>query len=184
YLCLGCGKDLDKGEKFCPGCGKENPGHNPMADQKIPANEKAGSGEGRVLAKGKSKKKGGKMGKQTPEAASGAVSAPESPAPTPAVSEGVKEAPEGGAAAKSAPEPKQPKPAKPRTVKKAKGKKKAGKKMPPWLKDKDGDGDGDGDADKAATPILEDPELQAAYRLKALGVPLHMGVAHDLTCPA
>jgi Double zinc ribbon len=43
FLCLGCGRELDKGEKFCPQCGKANPGHNPMADLKIPANKNEGS---------------------------------------------------------------------------------------------------------------------------------------------
>ena len=177
FVCLGCGHDLDKGEKFCPTCGKENPGHNPMADQKIPAN-KDGAGKGRVLTKGKKGKK--KAGKQTPGAAGGAVSAPESPAPTPAVSEGVKEVPEGAQKAAATED------AKPGPVKKAKKKPKGSKKLPPWLKDKDGDGDGDSDddakADKSVMP--GDPEFLAALHLKALGVPPQMGIAHALTCPA
>lgn len=42
YDCLGCGReDLDKGEKYCPGCGKENPGYLEAADHKIPANKAA-----------------------------------------------------------------------------------------------------------------------------------------------
>ena len=41
YICLKCGKELDKGEKFCPGCGKKNPGYLPEADKKIPMNKKS-----------------------------------------------------------------------------------------------------------------------------------------------
>ncbi|HZY85921.1 MAG TPA: zinc ribbon domain-containing protein, partial [Gemmataceae bacterium] len=42
FACLGCGKDpLDKGEQYCPQCGKENPGYLPEADHKIPANKVA-----------------------------------------------------------------------------------------------------------------------------------------------
>ena len=41
FMCLGCGHDLDKGEKLCPGCGKENPGHNPMADHENPGERRA-----------------------------------------------------------------------------------------------------------------------------------------------
>jgi len=35
FTCVKCNKDLDKGEKFCPGCGKKNPGYLPEADRKI-----------------------------------------------------------------------------------------------------------------------------------------------------
>ena len=41
FVCLKCGKELDKGEKFCPGCGKKNPGYLPEADKKIPMNKKS-----------------------------------------------------------------------------------------------------------------------------------------------
>lgn len=41
FMCLGCDNKLDKGEKFCPGCGKENPGYLAMADRKIKAVEAA-----------------------------------------------------------------------------------------------------------------------------------------------
>lgn len=43
FVCLGCGHELDKGEQHCPECGRENPGYNPMADMKIPANKSDGS---------------------------------------------------------------------------------------------------------------------------------------------
>ena len=40
FACLGCGKDpLDKGEKHCPPCGRENPGYLPEADHKIPSRQ-------------------------------------------------------------------------------------------------------------------------------------------------
>ena len=45
YTCLGCGKDLDKGEKFCPGCGKENPGYLPRGGR-ADSRDQAGSREG------------------------------------------------------------------------------------------------------------------------------------------
>jgi uncharacterized Zn finger protein (UPF0148 family) len=41
YTCLKCGSDLDKGEQFCPECGKKNPGYLPEADSRIPANRKS-----------------------------------------------------------------------------------------------------------------------------------------------
>ena len=66
FMCLGCGHDLDKGEKHCPGCGKENPGHNPMADMKIPMNESAKAAEAGKDRVAKGKKKGKKAGKGEP----------------------------------------------------------------------------------------------------------------------
>jgi hypothetical protein len=35
HMCLKCDKTLDKGERFCGGCGGENPGYLPMADSKV-----------------------------------------------------------------------------------------------------------------------------------------------------
>lgn len=36
FTCLGCDRyPLDKGERFCPGCGRENPGYLPMADAQL-----------------------------------------------------------------------------------------------------------------------------------------------------
>lgn len=69
YDCLNCGReDLDKGERFCPGCGAENPGYLPEADHKIPANKAARE---RVDSNGAVKgmkpgKKDGKKGKKDP----------------------------------------------------------------------------------------------------------------------
>ena len=58
FKCLSCGNDpLDKGEKFCPGCGTANPGYNPMADKKIPANEDKTAAPAVVKAKKKKKPK-------------------------------------------------------------------------------------------------------------------------------
>jgi len=182
YVCLGCGKELDKGEKFCPGCGKENPGYLPEADRKIPANTEAkkAAGKGRVA---KGRKNSGKPRGKTPAGASGAVSAPEKPVgphrePDGDAVEALEHSAhmEDGDARKAA----KPEAGKPKAVKKGKGKKKGAKKLPPWLKDKDGDDDG-GSAEKS---ILADPSMAAALRLKSLGVPMPMGLAHDLTCPA
>ena len=37
FACLGCGHDpLDKGEKHCPSCGRENPGYNPRPTTRSP----------------------------------------------------------------------------------------------------------------------------------------------------
>src|SRR6185437_5704608 len=47
FTCLGCEKQLDKGEKFWPGCGKQNPGYLPMADNKVKG------AEGGTVEKGK-----------------------------------------------------------------------------------------------------------------------------------
>jgi DNA-directed RNA polymerase subunit RPC12/RpoP len=53
YMCLGCGGELDRGEKFCTGCGKENPGFTPLADRKLPMNKGAACSHcgGRVRAR-------------------------------------------------------------------------------------------------------------------------------------
>lgn len=38
FTCLGCNRHpLDKGERFCPGCGKENPGYLEAADRQLKA---------------------------------------------------------------------------------------------------------------------------------------------------
>jgi hypothetical protein len=72
FMCLKCGYKLDKGEKHCPGCGSENPGYNPMADLKIPANKMLlmkAAGEDRVpVTKAKKNGKGKQPfgGKQAP----------------------------------------------------------------------------------------------------------------------
>lgn len=39
FVCLDCGRELDKGERFCPECGTENPGYTPLADRKLPMNK-------------------------------------------------------------------------------------------------------------------------------------------------
>jgi len=66
FMCLKCGYKLDKGERHCPGCGSENPGYNPMADLKIPANKMLltkAAGEDRVpVTKAKKKGKGKPFG--------------------------------------------------------------------------------------------------------------------------
>ena len=73
FACLGCGRDpLDKGEKFCPGCGTENPGFTPLADHKIPANKTAP--KERVTDQPVTKSKGapkGKKGKKKKKAGKG-----------------------------------------------------------------------------------------------------------------
>lgn len=63
FRCLGCGHDpLDKGEKHCPQCGKENPGYNPMADHKIPMNAGKAAAKERVSKRKKAKSGKGKKG--------------------------------------------------------------------------------------------------------------------------
>ena len=63
FMCLQCGKTLDKGEKFCPDCGKENPGYLPEADQKVPANKTEGSRVAEAAAAEKGMKTKPKKGK-------------------------------------------------------------------------------------------------------------------------
>ena len=63
FRCLGCGHDpLDKGEKHCPTCGRENPGYNPMADHKIPMNADKAAAKERVSKRKKSRSGKGKKG--------------------------------------------------------------------------------------------------------------------------
>jgi hypothetical protein len=48
-ICLGCGRDpggdgLDRGERFCPDCGRQNPLWSPLADAQLPMNQDAEKG--------------------------------------------------------------------------------------------------------------------------------------------
>ena len=179
FTCLGCGKELDKGEPHCPGCGKENPGYLPEADHKVPANEDKAAKPG----KGK-KPKGGK--KDEPFGGRQAK-------PFGGDKDDDKDD-DGGSAGKAS-----------RVAKAGKRKTPAdgvpgGKTKPvPAHREPDGAeveafeadaGLSDGDHEKP-TPIeartlkaQADPEIAAALRCKSLGVPLPLGMAHDLTCPA
>lgn len=198
FVCLGCGKELDKGEKFCPECGKENPGHNPMADKKIPANKTAPAGARKDrVAKGR--KDSGKPKGKTPAGASGAVSAPEAPAgahrePDGAAVEafeddagmqdGDHEAPAHLEALTGAGKAARPAAAKGKRGKKGKGKKGkpfSGQQAPPFGKDGDEDG---GERSEKAAAFESSPDVLTSLRLKTLGVPLQLGVTHDLLCPA
>lgn len=60
FACLGCGTDLEKGERYCPQCGRENPGNLLEADRKIPANEDADKPARRKDTMGMAGKKGAK----------------------------------------------------------------------------------------------------------------------------
>lgn len=47
FTCLGCERHpLDKGERFCPGCGTENPGYLPAADRQLKVQKGADPGAG------------------------------------------------------------------------------------------------------------------------------------------
>jgi hypothetical protein len=181
YLCLGCGKKLDKGEKYCPGCGKENPGYLPEADRKIEANK---AERGRVA---KAKKKKGKSKD--------------------------KKEPFGGRQAPAFGKDKMPEAKKAKKGKKSKGAR-TGKSELESLNQGGGFGESptpghnavgdhgersvpehrepDGEAVEALERDMhiptnkgaEDPEMAAAIRLKSLGVPRSMGLAHDMCCPA
>jgi hypothetical protein len=181
FKCLGCGKDpLDKGEKHCPGCGKENPGYNPMADHKIPMNAGKSAKE-RVTKKRKAKGKGNPFGdKQAPPF-------------------GAKDdAGDDAAAAKKPAKGKAKKTAQPATAKrKGKGK---GRRPDHGVAGHDGDTKGlpaHREPDGAPVEEFENDanlqdgderqELAAALRHKALGaqgMSREDALLHDLTCPA
>jgi hypothetical protein len=184
HVCLGCGKDpLDKGEKFCPGCGTENPGYLPEADHKIPANKAA---KERVTKKRKAKgKKGNPFGdKQAP--AFGAKD------------DAGDDAGDAAAAGKKPAKGKAKKTAAPATAKrKGKGK---GRRPDHGVTGHDGDTKGlpaHREPDGAPVEQFEDDaklqdgdehqEMAAAMRHKALGaagLAREDALLHDLTCPA
>ena len=60
-VCLDCGQETDPGEKFCTGCGSENPHYTSMADRKLPMNEK-GARVKRKTAKKRAGVPGGSAG--------------------------------------------------------------------------------------------------------------------------
>jgi hypothetical protein len=177
FTCLGCGKDLDKGEPHCPGCGKENPGYLPEADHQIPANQdKTAKPKKKPKVKGKknpfgdkqappfgndkdddddaSEKaarvtKGKKKGKRpTPGSAGGVPGNTEKPAARHREPDGAEvEALEQDASMEDG-DDEQPTPLEARTLKHA------------------------------------DPAMAASLMLSTLGVPETMGALHALTCPA
>jgi hypothetical protein len=50
-MCTKCGTELDAGERYCTGCGRKNPHHNPLADKKIPLNEKGAAVKAKKIRK-------------------------------------------------------------------------------------------------------------------------------------
>ena len=195
FLCLGCGHELDKGEKHCPDCGRENPGYNPMADQKIPANKADGSrvaddvtqavtdqdGETVVKAKKAPKKgkdrKGGKpfggnqavpFGKKPDDgdADDAKKQTGDAPLTQAKVSKGKKVKPSKPVATGSTPG----------SASGATGE--GGESSVPGHRAGEGQ-EFDRDAAKGAPP-----EVATQLRLKALGIDTAMGYAHDLTCAA
>jgi hypothetical protein len=183
FTCLGCGKDLDKGEPHCPGCGKENPGYLPEADHQIPANREAEKAA-KPKPKAKAKKKG--KGKKNPF--------------------GDKQAPPFGK------DKDQDNDASEKAARVTKGKKKGKRPTPgsaggvpgntekPAARHREPDGAEveafeadssmtDGDNEKptpleARTLKHADPAMAASLMLSTLGVPETMGALHALTCPA
>lgn len=189
HVCLGCGKDpLDKGERYCPGCGRENPGYLPEADHKIPANKAAGAKESVQKAR-KPKPAKGKKAKDGKKPADGDGKF------------GGKQSPPFGA--KDEPgedsKPQAKKDAKPKTVKRRKGKGK-GRSPVAGVKGQEGstkplpphrEPDGPPIEMFERSAHLEDgdehQEMAAAMRHKALaasGMTRDEAVLHDLTCPA
>ena len=187
FACLGCGHDpLDKGEKHCPSCGRENPGYNMMADHKIPANKAA---KERVTKRKKAKAGKGKK----PMTDGGGDSFGGHRAPP----FGAKDGDEDGGGKGKMP-PKAKKAAKPKATKrKGKGK---GRSPAAGVAGHDGDTMGlpahrepDGapieefEKDTNLTDGDERQEMAAAMRHKALaarGMSRDEALLHDLTCPA
>lgn len=198
FTCLGCSHDLDKGEKHCPGCGKANPGYLPEADSQIKA-------IGSVLTKSavRAALKGGDMNDEDEdtkpakgEDVKDGEDADGSGSDSGADSDDDSDADEGDDGADKAVAVK---------AKKSKKARKVGKGATPTTgteeaaaakpaaKHREPDGtvtatfehdagmasDTAGDSGKAAG----DPEVAAAMRLSALGVPTALGKLHDLTCP-
>ena len=180
FACLGCGHDpLDKGEKHCPSCGRENPGYNLMADHKIPMNaDKAAKERVTKRKKAKAGKKGNPFGDKQ--------------APPFGAKDGDEDEPKGKKP------PKAKKSAKPAAAKrKGKGK---GRSPAAGVAGHDGDTMGlpaHREPDGAPVEEFEDDakmqdgderqEMAAAMRHKSLaakGLSRDDALLHDLTCPA
>jgi hypothetical protein len=178
FTCLGCGKELDKGEPHCPGCGKENPGYLPEADHKIPGNEDKAA-KGKKPKPGKKARDGAFGGRQAPpfgkpasdkdtdgdQAGKAARVAKGSKRKTPA--EGVV-----GGKTKPVPRHREPDGATVETLEEDAGLHTGTSREKPTH------------LESLAGKAVTDPEVTAALRCKTLGVPLSLGIAHDLTCPA
>lgn len=191
YTCLGCGKDLDKGERFCPNCGKENPGYLPEADHQIPANRDA-----EKAAKGKSKGKPGKGKKGKPF---GGQQAPAfgkdkdgdsdddtSKKAAARVTKGKKngkgggKGPTPGSASGAVGQHESPAP----PHREPDGSPVEAFERDARLEDGDSEGATHLESLTGAHKAYGDPEVMTALKCKSLGVPLSLGMAHDLCCPA
>jgi hypothetical protein len=159
HMCLKCGKTLDKGERFCPGCGKDNPGYLPVADRKVPMNadKAAKPGKGTVSDDDQAGRKGRPSG--------GAQSKPSGKKGTPV---------KAGKRKKSKPAP---------------GDGVTGEHVKPVPAHREPDGPAAEalERDARMRDGDQDQEMAAAMRHKALaarGVSPSDALLHDLTCPA